>query len=100
MITDIKVLLNVYKPVLIEYYRTQNSIQGVVIAIDANNVGWSLCNKRDKFNKEKGLFIALNRAIKSSYTSEDEVLNLSEKVPRTLRPLYLKMRRRSQLYFK
>jgi len=31
-------------------------------------IGWSLCNKRDEFNKDRGQFIALGRARKNRST--------------------------------
>ena len=53
---------------MIKYIRkskTNRNKKGVLIAflyMDEMRIGWSLCNKRDKFNKELGLHIARNRA--------------------------------------
>lgn len=81
--------------ILIEYYRNENGIrQGVVVSTGKNIVGWSLCNKKDKFEKERGIQIALARANK---ISEGGTV---KKTPFTLQPLVDKMLKRSSKYFK
>lgn len=57
---------------LIEYIRDdyRNKI-GVVVALDKNKVGWSVCKvangqQLDRFNKEFGLKVAIGRAEKQS----------------------------------
>ena len=57
-----------------EYIRnSRGEKRGVVVAIGKNDssgrayvrIGWSLCNKKDIFDKERGMSIACGRAIKS-----------------------------------
>lgn len=51
---------------IIQYIREEDRTPiGCMVAIGDNNgvnIGFSLCNKWDKFNKERGIFIAENRA--------------------------------------
>jgi len=48
---------------LIKYVRNgEGNRVGVVVATGASKVGWSLCNKKDKWDRKKGLMIASNRA--------------------------------------
>ena len=73
---------------------------GVVVAIGSSIIGWSLCDKKDKFNKKVGLELALIRAnlaaaIDSEYL-ESFYLN---SVPFTLSDLVYKMNERSLKYF-
>lgn len=35
---------------------------GVVVAVDSNKIGWSMCHKEDRWNKQLGRTIAINRA--------------------------------------
>lgn len=48
-----------------QYIRDKkNNPIGILLATKKDNVihiGWSLCSKKDKFNKEKGMTIALGR---------------------------------------
>lgn len=39
---------------------------GVVVAVDSNKVGWSKLNRRDRWDKVKGINIALGRAFNGS----------------------------------
>jgi hypothetical protein len=83
------------------YIRNRNGNPvGVVIAekiIGNPSIGWSLCCKRDKFSKEMGECIALNRAEKYASLPPEEVL---PKVPRTVQPYYNYMVNRANKYFK
>jgi len=38
---------------------------GIIIALDKDHIGWSLKNKKDKWNKDIGMKIARNRALRS-----------------------------------
>jgi len=52
---------------LIKYVRKGgNRKKGVLVAVQVDgkiNFGWSLCHRRDKFNKDKGKQIAIGRAV-------------------------------------
>ena len=69
---------------------------GVVVSIDRNKVGWSLCNKKDRFNKERGLKIALNRA---EYYGTNRNF-LLEEAPNSIKNEIIEMYDRSEKYFK
>jgi hypothetical protein len=48
---------------IVQYIRNgRNQRIGVVVAIDAERVGWSVCNKKDHFDKEKAVRLAVGRA--------------------------------------
>lgn len=77
---------------LIEYLRDKNgSPVGVVVALGKEDIGWSLCNKRDRFNKQRALEIAVGRSYKR---------NISDTKPVTILPLFNKVYARAQRYFK
>ena len=54
------------------------------------DIGWSLCSKRDKFNRERGLQIARARAVVGSVVS----------VPRSIRAALETFQLRVDKYFK
>ncbi len=68
---------------------------GVVIATGCNRVGWSRCNTKagDKFDKTE----ALRRARERANTGGPDCCN---KVPRDVDAIRIRMRERSQRYFK
>lgn len=80
---------------LVKYARdNKNQIVGAVVAIAKNQVGWSLCNKRDRIfgiNKDLALSIAIERAFKHTK---------SVNVPKSLIDSYNKMMVRSTKYYK
>jgi hypothetical protein len=51
---------------VIQYIRSKNNLpSGVLVAIKSENgfrIGYSLCNKKDRFNKSMALKIAMGRA--------------------------------------
>lgn len=55
---------------VIQYVRSKKNVpHGVVVAVktsDGFRIGYSLCNKKDRFNKKMALKIALGRAEVSS----------------------------------
>lgn len=79
------------KPI-IEYVRKKDgNLKGVLIGYKdevTNNIqtGWSLCSKRDVFNKEKGKLIAMGRAKEKS----------SAEIPTSIEVQYYKFIRRCQ----
>ena len=76
-----------------EYVRDRNGHPlGVVVALGKKDVGWSLCNKKDKFDKEFGLMIAKGRAIKTKTKHKF--------IPKTVLPYIHKMEDRAKRYFK
>ena len=49
--------------ILIKYKRNDHGHPiGVLVATGREEVGFSLCNKKDKWDKEKALMIAIRRA--------------------------------------
>lgn len=77
---------------IFEYVRDKKRRKvGVVVALDANIVGWSKCNiKKDRFIKDFGINIACGRA----------VINSKVKVPHTISPAFENMKERAKRYFK
>lgn len=73
---------------------------GVVVAIGDGILGWSLCNSKDEFDKEKGLSIALSRAHYAGSLSIRGREELYQKVPFSMEKLFSKMSERSSRYFK
>ena len=69
---------------------------GVIVAIDKNKVGWSLCSPRDKFNKERGKMVAQRRA--EAYGTDSQ--KVFENAPYSIILDIQKMYERSQKYFK
>ncbi len=64
---------------LIRYLRRKNKHpRGIVIALDSKHIGWSLCNPRDKWNRQRARMIAEARAKKGKH------INCA---PRTIQPL-------------
>jgi hypothetical protein len=59
--------MNIPQYTIIKYIRDKNKIpQGVLVAVksaDGYNIGYSLCNKHDRFEKRMALEIAIGRAI-------------------------------------
>lgn len=93
--------VNNFEHVLIHYKRTKDGTpKGVVVAIGAGKLGWSLCKSPDVFNKKKGLSIALDRAVKASQMILFDRLAFYEKCPFTLEEEFFKMKSRSFQYFK
>ena len=86
--------MNKYPNTLLEYTHIRNnpkkSINGAIVAIGRNQVGWSLCAPQDKFNKEKALMIATARAGAGS----------TAHIPHTIKGVYDRMLTRSERYFK
>jgi len=67
---------------------------GIVVAVGKGKIGWSLCNKTDRWDKEVGKSLAIGRAIDDGRTEIELRL-----IPSTVFPLYLDMVRRSEKYF-
>lgn len=85
------------KNAILKYYREKDQIRGVVLALDHTVLGWSLCNKRDKFDKELAIKIAYERA--KSIQKEDYGV-VYNKIPRTIQPLFNEIYERSKKYYK
>lgn len=74
-----------------QYIRDQHGHPtGVVVATGFRQVGWSLKNRRDRWDKDLGLTIARGRARNGFNTA----------VPPGLEDVYREMFRRSERYFK
>ena len=75
---------------LLEYIRNRKGEKiGVVVALNKWSVGYSLCKKGDRFDKQLGLEIAVGRAEYSTTL-----------VPRTVKHIFEKMAIRANRYFK
>lgn len=88
-----------------EYLRYKDGrLRGVVVAIDNRAVGWSLCNKKDKFNKDIALFLAKERALKlhKFFLNQDfdDMYEYFIEIPDCILDLFIKMTHRSIKYFK
>ena len=84
---------------LIRYIRDRkNRKVGVVVAIDADRVGWSMCHTTagDTFDREKGLAIAIGRA---EHRPVSIINVLSGYVPSSIRMELLSMLERAGRYF-
>lgn len=64
---------------------------GVVVAIDKGKIGWSLCNKTDRWNREVGKNLAIGRAVNG--------IVAGKLIPQTVFPVFLDMVRRAEKYF-
>lgn len=82
--------------VLVKYVRDENRKPvGVVVAVDSNMVGWSKCHKGDKWNKDLGKAIALNRAWKCHSLAAN-----IEAAPFGFAETLKEMHKRAEQYFK
>ena len=80
---------------LIKYVRDKKGKPfGVVVARGANLVGWSKCNKSDKWDRSVGLEIAFDRA----YSSEP-LLDILD-IPKDMAKDFYDMIIRSRKYYK
>ena len=61
---------------LVKYVREGSRMVGCVVAIGAGQVGWSVCNPSDRFNKDLAVKIASGRAEKGSSTELPEYRNI------------------------
>jgi len=76
---------------LIQYVRDNNGTPiGAVVAVGKNQVGWSRLHKLDKWDREKALMIARNRA----------VAGFNSTMPHDVVYIYDNMIERSKKYFK
>ncbi len=84
---------------LIRYIRDRhyNKI-GVVVALDKDRIGWSLCHTSmgDKFDRAKGLAIATGRA---EHRPVGIINVLSKDIPQSIRGDILTMIGRADRYF-
>ena len=78
---------------LLEYIKDHKGKRiGVVVALSADCIGWSLCKKCDKFDPKLGQRIAEGRAAdRKDYSFE---------IPHTVKPYVEKMTERANRYFK
>lgn len=80
------------KKVLIQYVRdNKRKPIGVVVATDLGKVGWSLCHKDDKWDKNIALSTAINRA---------DDINTEGPIPHTVRHIVHHMVDRAKRYYK
>lgn len=98
---------------LIKYVRDgENNRVGVVVATGSSKIGWSLCNKLDRFDRKKGLMIAEARANMSDADKEkrdfetrlcnlcqSESRNVDQKIVETLCDDLEEMKERARSYF-
>lgn len=87
-----------YKP-LIQYIRDVNKKPiGVVVAVDRNKIGWSLCHKDDKWDREKALKIAIGRAW--SIDCSDTLVKIPYRHFDNVSHIITKMLNRASIYYK
>lgn len=77
----------------------RGKIRGIVVAIDRNIIGWSLCDKKDKFDLEYGLSLALRRAQIAKGLPPRNRARFYQTIPTTMLPLFNSMDDRSERYF-
>lgn len=80
--------------ILVEFIRRRNHLVGAIVAIDKNQVGWSLARREDRikcFNKNYAVDMAFVRACENCKFDD---------VPISIRKDYIKMVERSKRYFK
>lgn len=96
--TPILVLTNegLVNSVMIE----KGKVKGMVIAIGDGIIGWSLCNKKDTFNKEIAIDIAMKRALVAKGLSLKSRSSFYSRLPFSLNEAFNKMEERSEKYFK
>lgn len=64
---------------IIQYVRDENrKPYGAVVAIAPGQVGWSLCNPKDKWNRKKAIDMATARAFRAE--AHDEMIDLVRSV--------------------
>ena len=92
---------------LVQYVRDRNGHPvGAVVALSANQIGWSLTNKLDRWDREKALMIARRRAVATNKTGgfRDSVLlpgaDGKGGVPHTVQRTFEEMCNRAMRYFK
>ncbi len=89
---------------LVQYVRNRkNQKIGVVVATDKERLGWSLCCKTDRFDKERGLQIAIGRATKFEMKHLDSMYQYEHyktAVPDSVRPTIIKVLKRAKVYYK
>ena len=73
---------------------------GVVVAIGPGILGWSLCDSADVFDRDKGLHIALGRAVHAEIIEPITRINFYATVPDSLLDICKAMMIRSLQYFK
>lgn len=69
---------------------------GIIVAIDKCFVGWSLCNPSDKFDKDLGKSIAINRALHYGDNLDPVLTGCPNRIKQDIKDMY----ERSKLYFK
>lgn len=83
-----------------EYYRKNGKLKGIMMAMNRDIYGWSMCDSKDLFDKNKGYVIAYNRAIKAESMSPSERNDFYKKVPTSMRSLFNKTIERAKKYYK
>lgn len=68
---------------------------GIIVAVGKNQVGWALCNPVDKYDKELGKRIAINRAV-FGYRLEDILKETPKRIHQEIKEMFT----RSEKYFK
>lgn len=73
--------------------------RGVVVAIAPGIIGWSLCSKKDSFDREKGIGIALGRALTALAMDDNDREDFYMEVPDSLVDIFNDMIERAEKYF-
>ena len=82
---------------LIEYVRDETGKKiGCVVALDKWRIGWSLCSKKDVFNKKMARTIAMGRARQMRWRKYE----LCDRARRYVAPAIVKILDRADRYYK
>lgn len=79
-------------------HRVKGKIRGVIVATGPGIIGWSLCSKKDEYNHELGIHIALRRAVINK-ASKESIESIMKRIPSTLHEEVLQVYERSLKYF-
>jgi hypothetical protein len=86
---------------VIQYIRDENkNPRGVLVAVkqdESYKVGYSLCNKKDRFQKKMALKIALARAVQTPFNLEQKLDFDAGRVVRNMLPKFVE---RCKKYYK
>ena len=63
----------------------KGNLVGCVLAVDKDQIGWSMCNKRDRFSKDRAIKIAIGRAVNTPINKDNLYYGILHTVPHILR---------------
>lgn len=75
---------------IVQYVRKKERPVGVVVATSKHEIGWSLCNERDKWDRKRALEVAEIRAVNGT----------NKQVPHSVMSTYNAVKTRADKYYK